>query len=332
MPIITSKRLGTPVKIYFEVHGKEGGQAIIFHHGNGNASRDWGPLGYLEKLASQYKLVLIDMLGYGNSEKATDPKAYDPQLRAMDTIAVLDELGLKDNIIFFGGSMGGQLGFTLALNPKYHHRFSMFIITCATPYGTAELSPQFVKLLTPAKQRGICYFVEELEKAMGKPFHPFIKTTFLLNNVDAMIASNTIAWPDYSKSLHLIKTPFLLIVGEKDPIYNQVCACHKSLSNSTLEIIAGKDHVDTYWDSSVSVPLIIKYLNSLTSIDAKSDEKSRTKKKETTNVKKIDAPSAEEVSASLNNAIRGKKASPNHTKNHNIDPLNPSLKLNCNVL
>ncbi len=263
MPFALSQRMSLPVKIYYEVHGKQDGPTIVFHHGNGNASSDWGPLGYIERLATDCQLVLIDMFGYGQSDKAIDPLAYDPQLRAADTIAVLDALHLKKNVIFFGGSMGGQLGFTLALHPEYHDRFKAFIINGATPYGTAELSPQFVKWLMPAKEQGIQYFIAALEKAMGKPFHPEIKKTFAQNDVNAMIASNTIPWPDYSAQLQKITAPFLLIVGENDQICKLVCDCHHALKNSILKIIPKKGHAEAYWDSSTVVPIIKNFMDLL---------------------------------------------------------------------
>ncbi len=262
MPYITSRQhADNDIHIYYEVHGNLSGPTIVFHHGNGNCSAEWGPLGYMaDDLMRQYNLVFIDMLGFGKSSKITDPKAYDPDLLARDTIAVLDTLKLTENLIFYGGSMGGQLGFTLAIHPEYSVRFKLFIINGATPYGTAEISPVLVKLLLPAKEVGMKVFMRGLEKELKCHFPEEIREIYAGNDVGAMIASNTIPWPDYSDKLPGIKPPFLLIVGGRDDILSKVKQCAAAMKNAEVVIFSGLDHVQTYWQGSLVVPIMLEYL------------------------------------------------------------------------
>lgn len=247
---------------------------IVFHHGNGNSSNDWIALGY-GLLAKDYCLVFVDMMGYGLSGKSYLPADYAPILRAKDTIAVLDKIGATENVIFFGGSMGGQLAFTLALDESYSKYFSMFITNGASPYGTAELSPLFVEWLTPAIDGGTQIFVDALEEAMGEPFHPDVKPSFLANDIRAMIASNTIAWPDYSAQLSEISQPFLQIVGDNDGVKDSVIACDKALGkHSQLIILKDKDHVHAYWDGVDVVPYMKQFIAKTQLIQKKKTVKS----------------------------------------------------------
>ncbi len=55
------------IDIYYETIGM--GEPIVFHHGNGNCCKDWYTLGYVEALARDFQLILIDSRGYGKSSK-----------------------------------------------------------------------------------------------------------------------------------------------------------------------------------------------------------------------------------------------------------------------
>lgn len=111
MPYPISKRSDQVVQIYYEDIGNAFLPILVMQHGNGNDSQNWKSLGYVERLTSHFRLILIDYLGYGRSEKVDDPTAaYTMELLANDTIAILQHLQITRPATFFGGSMGGWVG------------------------------------------------------------------------------------------------------------------------------------------------------------------------------------------------------------------------------
>ena len=81
--------------------------------------------GYVDALKDDYRLILVDMRGHGQSDKPTDPQLMTPKSQVADIVAVLDELGI-DKAHFFGYSLGTLNGWALA---KYApERFHSFII------------------------------------------------------------------------------------------------------------------------------------------------------------------------------------------------------------
>jgi pimeloyl-ACP methyl ester carboxylesterase len=84
----------------------------VLHTGAGGDSRMWQESGYVEGLRD-FKVVLIDHCGHGESDAADDPGAYTPGGHAQDVLAVAEHLGLE-RFAFVGYSDGARVGFELA--------------------------------------------------------------------------------------------------------------------------------------------------------------------------------------------------------------------------
>ncbi len=117
------------VRIYYDVEGS--GPALILAHGLGSSGEDWRELGYVAQLKDRFQVIMVDGRGHGSSDKPRDPLAYSPVERVKDTVAVLDDLGIKQ-ANYWGYSSGGVVGFCAA---KYApNRFSKVIIGGLDPY------------------------------------------------------------------------------------------------------------------------------------------------------------------------------------------------------
>lgn len=97
-------------KIHYTVHGQ--GPTVVFQHGLLSHGRRFRDLGYVRGLAG-YRVVLIDSLGHGRSDKPTDAELYGAGMRAGDVVAVMDDLSVE-RAHFVGYSMGGWMGVALA--------------------------------------------------------------------------------------------------------------------------------------------------------------------------------------------------------------------------
>ncbi|WP_343413120.1 alpha/beta hydrolase [Candidatus Amarolinea dominans] len=116
------------VRIHYEVEG-EGPPLVLVHWLTGSL-QDWRVVGYADALKANYRLILIDARGHGQSDKPHDPAAYVLEKQAGDIVAVLDKLGV-DKAHYFGYSLGGTVGWAVA---KYFpDRLSSLIIGGEAP-------------------------------------------------------------------------------------------------------------------------------------------------------------------------------------------------------
>jgi pimeloyl-ACP methyl ester carboxylesterase len=251
--------------IYYEIHGDicaDAEHTILFTHGNGNCVEDWHALGYTKKLKGDYKLIMIDALGYGESDKPHDVIYYAAENRASDILAVLDHLDLN-KVHFFGASIGGSVGFVLA--DLYPERFLSYMIGMAHPYGAEEpigenlFNADFRQLMA---DEGIVGFVEELEeKYIGSSFDARIRDRYLENDAQALIAANTLPWKNRADVLHKIKVSVFLYAGDKDPVSQFQEEMAGIIKDADYHIFTDTDHANSYWNSEKIVLLIKKFLN-----------------------------------------------------------------------
>jgi pimeloyl-ACP methyl ester carboxylesterase len=80
-------------------------EAIVLLHGNMQAAEDWQSVGYPELLTRTHRVIAIDLLGYGYSDKPHDVAPHHLDGRVSDVVAVLDAEGIE-RAAFWGYSMG----------------------------------------------------------------------------------------------------------------------------------------------------------------------------------------------------------------------------------
>lgn len=253
-------------KLNYHILGNQSAnEAIIMAHGNGNRASDWQKLGYIEPLAKDYKLIVMDALGYGDSDKPYDAQYYTEQQRAQDVITVLQAASLN-KAHFFGSSVGGSLGFVLAA--KFPDYFLSFAIGAAHPYGSKQ--PIAANLfdgpfMDYMQQHGMQGFVEYLEtEFLGKSFPETIRDDYMNNDVKALMAANSNPWQDYSSFLLSIKQPVWLFAGKKEPVVEFLPEISANIANCQTTIFPGFDHADLYWSGEVVASAYLDFLRGIT--------------------------------------------------------------------
>ena len=89
------------------------GPPLVLQHGYSDSLESWYEFGYVEPLKSERQVILIDARGHGASDKPRDASQYTKELQAADIVAVLQNLSIS-RADYWGYSMGGQIGFTMA--------------------------------------------------------------------------------------------------------------------------------------------------------------------------------------------------------------------------
>lgn len=95
------------IQLYYEVHGS--GTPLILTHGYSSTSGMWE--GQIDAfIQADYKLIIWDMRGHGQSSYPDDQSLYSEAHTVADMAAILDEVcGVGSSAIVGGLSLGGYM-------------------------------------------------------------------------------------------------------------------------------------------------------------------------------------------------------------------------------
>lgn len=201
------------------------GPSLVFAHGlTGNrrsVKRQFAAL------AAQYRIVVYDQRGHGNSTPIFDPSGYDLDAMAGDLGAVMDALGIERAIVG-GESMGAATTLRFAL----HHpeRVERLLLT-APAFGDAPNTEQkrFMDLAEAIENFGIERFLIAAESTWRNDFHwpsdvvEYVDSMFRSHNERSLITAirSVIGWtplPDL-EILHKMTAPTCIIYWSDDPLH-----------------------------------------------------------------------------------------------------------------
>jgi pimeloyl-ACP methyl ester carboxylesterase len=242
------------VRIHYQVEGH--GPALVLQHGFASRLEAWRQLGYVEALRRDYQCILLDARGHGDSDKPRDPAAYAMRRRVEDVVAVLDALGLR-KAHFFGYSMGGWMGFGMAMYAG--ERLNALMIGGAHPYADRSWDAfQGVDGTDPDA------FASALETVVGERFPPEVRALVLANDLQALAAAAQ-ERPSLDDGPSRMTMPSLLMVGDADARYSAVQECAKRMPDATFVALPGCNHVTGFVRSDLVLPHVTQFLSTVTS-------------------------------------------------------------------
>jgi len=242
------------VRIHYEVEGS--GPSLVLLHGGLNNLKMWYELGYVEPLKKNYQLILMDVRGYGMSDKPHSPEAYEMELLVDDILTVLNDLNVS-KAHFLGYSMSGRIGFGAAKHAP--ERFRSFIIGGAHPYlpdqkeHDAEIQ---------AFRKGMGAVIAEIEKATGTKMPPERRARLMANDTEAIVALFSAShWLlSLEDALPNMTMPCLIFVGEADTLYPGAKKCVENMPNASFISMPGLAHFGVLSQTNVLMPHITKFL------------------------------------------------------------------------
>jgi pimeloyl-ACP methyl ester carboxylesterase len=239
------------VRIHYRTEGQ--GPPLVLQHWSLATLEVWYDHGYVSALKDDYQLILLDARGHGGSDKPHEPEAYGLKQRVDDIVAVLDDLGIA-KAHFFGYSMGGWIGFGVALHAP--ERFHSLIIGGQHPY--AQSLDGLRQLVRCGVENGPEAFVAMLEKDQWT-LSSEERARMRAYDFEALLA---VAQDRQSLEavLPTMTMPCLLIVGEEDSVYPAAKKCAKQMPNVTFVSLPGLDHGGTITRSDLVLPHVVKFL------------------------------------------------------------------------
>lgn len=256
------------LNLYYEVTGNaQSPKTLVFLNGLSQSTLAW--ILTTPYFKNEYKIVLMDFIFQGQSEKNAEVRSFDEH--ATDVKGVLDELEI-DRVNIIGLSYGSLVAqhFALLFPERLEKLVLMSTFAHKTPYFEAiELA------WGRALELGgySLLFDIMLPSVLGEEYfkNPIIpielmKQTRADSNNDAgallKLMRATKERPDYREKIKNIKTPTLIIHGEKDLLLltHMAEAVNKSIHGSVLKIIPKVGHTLNLEAIPQSVALIKEFL------------------------------------------------------------------------
>lgn len=128
-------------ELQVRVDGRRSGRSLVLLHGLAGSIHVWNRL--VPRLADRYRLVRVDLLGHGGSDKPRE--GYSPRDQADLVAKVLDELDVRQPVVV-GHSLGGMVAVALAERQPERLRG---VVAIGTPAQSSDLDlPAAVRMAT----------------------------------------------------------------------------------------------------------------------------------------------------------------------------------------
>ena len=205
------------------------------------AAEHWRLAGYVDALASDWRVINVDPLGHGESDTPHDPDAYAAAGVTADLVAVLDAEQVEAATVW-GYSRGGWLACSLAAS--HPERVERIVVGGYAIHAHEEEVARFLAPLAALLRRGDW---EGLGQALGVD-NPAFRTMIEENN-DARAVAAAIDGslrPTRFIDPATVRCPATYYVGSEDWILPHVRADADAL-DATLDVIPGHGHVGAFF-------------------------------------------------------------------------------------
>src|SRR5262249_19496224 len=207
------------IEIDYDLSGPAGAPVVMLSHSLATTRDMWKP--QLPALTKEYRVLNYDMRGHGSTSAPAGP--YTFAMLTADVAGLLDHLRIE-RVSFVGLSIGGMIGQHLAL----HHpdRLRCAVLCSTTSAIPAAARPVWDERVAAVEKGGMATQVAStLERWFTAPYraaHPDV-----MEWIGGMIRNTPVAGfagcgraiqgLDITAELSKIRTPVLVLPGEKDP-------------------------------------------------------------------------------------------------------------------
>lgn len=241
------------VEYHVEVMSNDG-EPLVLLHGFTGSSFNWNEV--INEFPD-YKLIVIDIIGHGQSASPVDPLRYQIEEVVRDLVLILNEMNIE-KVNLLGYSMGGRLALSFAM--IHPNQVIKLILESSSP-GLEDLNERVKrkeadeKLAAEINSLGLVQFVDKWESLplfktqnqLSANQQNLLRRQRLLNNplglANSLIGMGTGAQPSWWDKLHSLNIPVLLLCGELDKKFCTIAVrMHKQLTKSVRKEINGAGH------------------------------------------------------------------------------------------
>ncbi len=200
------------------VDGKEGAPWVTLSHALANNLTLWDD--FVDTIKDRYRVFRYDHRGHGGSDAPEGP--YDFPMLVADSLAILDAAGIGKTH-WIGLSIGGMIGYGLAID--HGDRLRSLIACDSRPNAPEDYADYFQHRIDVARDEGMealadltiaRWFTPETVAANPPVLDRVRKMIVTTNPVGHAGLCAALKQLAYGPELHRIKTPTLILGGEKD--------------------------------------------------------------------------------------------------------------------
>lgn len=260
--------------VEYNVHILGEGEPVLFLHGFTSRGSSWETS--VRPIAEKYKVILIDLLGHGDTSKPQDPERYRIENAADDLAHVLQQLNIS-KVSVVGYSMGGRLA--IAFVKRHPAMVEKLVLESSSPGLKTEQERQArieqdENLADTILTKGIPEFVDywtniplfESQKRLDEGIQNKVYEERLWN--DALGLANSLkgmgtgaqgSWWEY---LPEINCPVLLLTGSLDEKFCRTAdEMMNKLKNGTHTTFLNKGHALHVEDPEKFGTIVLEFLS-----------------------------------------------------------------------
>lgn len=254
------------VDIHYEVVGQ--GPNLVLQHGlTVSGQENWGASGWVDRLVTDFRLIIVDARGHGQSQKPSEQEAYTRKLMAQDVVAVLDDLGVE-KASFLGYSMGALIGYSLL---KHHvERLRAIVLGGASPFGITPAAEAYrialIKRYEIGAEFGAEASIKYIYETIGE-LHPEMEAIYRQKTRADYLAYIAILRQgldhpfNFTETVRSIQIPCLIYAGDEDVLLTEQDREALSTSdNFDFVRLPRLDHAGAVFELDAVVPLVKDFL------------------------------------------------------------------------
>lgn len=127
-------------RVFVEARGE--GEPVLLVHGFGSSAYSWR--GVMAELESDYRVIAVDLSGFGFTERPREKTAYTRHAQGELLVDLMDQLGLT-RVHLVGHSYGGAIGAALAVRSPERIE-TLTLLNAAGPIYTQLRRSRFARL------------------------------------------------------------------------------------------------------------------------------------------------------------------------------------------
>jgi pimeloyl-ACP methyl ester carboxylesterase len=233
--------------LVYDVVGQ--GPALVMLPGYLMTGRWWTDAGYVDLLATEFSVVLVDPLGFGRSSRPVDPDAYRSAALADDLVAILDAEHLSTATVW-GFSRGGGLAADFA---ELHAARTAGLVVGGTAIGVS--GPCLIPLHQARRDALTRGDWDAAWSHLQPAFGPDARARVEAENDPAAAAAASIGPLDRIRNLSAITCPVLLYAASGD--YTAELAAQDAATLAAgFELFPGLTHSQLFDASSEVLPVV----------------------------------------------------------------------------